>query len=69
MTQWMRLCVGALKEFLDKVGGPLRRPTDHAGANSNGDTPPEIMCWHTWHTESGRCCASLILPAQPESLS
>ena len=29
----MHLCVGALKEFLDKVGGPLQRPTDPTGAN------------------------------------
>ena len=24
VTQWMRLCVGALKVFLDKAGGPLQ---------------------------------------------
>ena len=36
----MRLCVGALKEFLDRVGGALQRPTDHAGASGNGDAPP-----------------------------
>ena len=34
VTQWMRLCLGALKEFLDKVGGPLHRPLDHVGANA-----------------------------------
>ena len=32
--------MGALKEFLDKVGGPLQRPTDHAGANGQEDPPP-----------------------------
>ena len=36
----MRLCVGALKEFLNKVGGPLQRPTDHAWANGQGDASP-----------------------------
>ena len=40
VTQWMRLCVGALKEFLDKTGGPLQRPTDHAGANDRPPPPP-----------------------------
>ena len=48
VTQWMRLRVGALKEFLDKVGGPLQRPTDHAGASSHGESPPPA-----------RSCASL----------
>ena len=23
VARWMRLCLGALKEFLDKAGGPL----------------------------------------------
>ena len=32
VAQWMRLCVGTLKEFLDKAGGPLRRPLDHVWA-------------------------------------
>ena len=37
VAQWMRLCVGALKEFLDKAGKPLQRPLDHARTN---DQPP-----------------------------
>ena len=46
----MRLCVGALKEFLDKVGGPLQRPTDHAGANGQGDAPPRdhVLAYRVW---------------------
>ena len=40
MTHWMCLCVGALKEFLDKVGGPLQRPTDHEVASSHVDPSP-----------------------------
>ena len=45
----MRLCVGALKEFLDKVGGPLQRPTDHAGASSHGDAPRDhVLAYRVW---------------------
>ena len=40
VTQWMCLCVGTLKEFLDKVGRPLQRPTDHGRANDRGSPPP-----------------------------
>ena len=40
VAQWMRLCVGALKEFLDKAGGPLQRPLDHARASDLGVPPP-----------------------------
>ena len=52
VTQWMRLCVGAWKEFLDKVGGLLQRPTDHAGASSHGDDPPpprdHVLAYRVW---------------------
>ena len=59
----MRLSVGAVKEFLDKVGGPLQRPMDHAGASSNGDAPPPPLPETIfWHTESRRCSTSLIPP-------
>ena len=37
VAQWMRLCVGALKEFLDHTGRPMQRPLDHERAN---DQPP-----------------------------
>ena len=40
VTQWMRLCVGAMKELLDKAGGPLQRRLDNAGATDRGFTPP-----------------------------
>ena len=36
----MRLCVGALKQFLDKARGPLQRLTNNARANDQGVTPP-----------------------------
>ena len=51
VTRWMRMCVGALKEFLDKVGGPLQLPTDHAGANGHGDAPPprdHVLAYQVW---------------------
>ena len=56
----MRLCVGALKEFLDKAGAPLQHPLDHAGANDQGFPPPTPrgrppVCWHT---DSGKCSAN-----------
>ena len=63
VTQWMRMCVGALKDFLDQVGGgALQWPTDHAGGGNNGDAPLEIMCLLTGF---GRCCASPTLPTWP----
>ena len=40
VAQWMRLCVGALKEFLEHIGLPLKRPLDHEGANEQGAAPP-----------------------------
>ena len=40
VTQWMRLCVGAMKELLDKAGGPLQRRLDNAGAIDQGGPPP-----------------------------
>ena len=33
VAQWMRLCVGALKEFLEQTGLPLQLPLDHERAN------------------------------------
>ena len=39
VAQWMRLCVGAFKEFLNKAGGPLQRRLDLAGANDQGSPP------------------------------
>ena len=57
LAQWMRLCVRALKEFLDKEGGTLQRPLDHEGAHDGADAPPTpvIMCWRI---ESGNCSVS-----------
>ena len=40
VVQWMRLCVGALKEFLEHTGLPLQRPLDHEVANEQGAAPP-----------------------------
>ena len=40
MAQWMRLCVGALKEFLGYTGLPTQRPLDHEGANDQELPPP-----------------------------
>ena len=51
MTQWVCLCMGTLKEFLDKVGGPLQRPADHAGAGSNPNPPPprdHVLAYRIW---------------------
>ena len=49
VAQWMCLCVGALKEFLDRAGGPLQRPLDHEGAN---DQPPpsrdHVLAYRIW---------------------
>ena len=40
VAQWMRLCVGALKEFLEHTSLPLQRPLDHEGAYEQGAAPP-----------------------------
>ena len=40
VAQWMRGCVGALKEFLEHTGLPLQRPLDHEGANEQPPPPP-----------------------------
>ena len=49
VTQWMRLCVGALKEFRDKVGGPLQRPADLAGASDQGPPPRDhVLAYRIW---------------------
>ena len=39
VAQWMRLCVGALKEFLEHTGLPLQHPLDHEGANEQPPPP------------------------------
>ena len=61
VTQWMRLCVGALKEWMEKLqaGEPLRRPLDHVGPAVWGRAPPETT---SWPIGCGRSCAS---PTQP----
>ena len=43
VTQCMRLCLGVLKKWIEKlqVGKPLRRPLDHAGGSSAGGSPPK----------------------------
>ena len=40
VAQWMRLCVGALKEIREHTGLPLQRPLDHEGANEQPPPPP-----------------------------
>ena len=42
VMQWMRVCVGALQEWMEKlqVGEPLTRPPDHVGGSSAGDSLP-----------------------------
>ena len=45
VTQWMHLCVGTLKEFFDKAGGPLQRPLDHAEANDQAPPPPRARAF------------------------
>ena len=40
VAQWMRLCVGALKEYLEQASLPLQRPQNHEGANEQGAAPP-----------------------------
>ena len=42
VSQWMRLCVGALKEWIDKmeVGEQLKRALDHARSDqARGSSP------------------------------
>ena len=56
MAQWMRLCVGALKEFLGHTGLPTQRPLDHEGANDQ-ELPPRPMIIY-WRIESGKCLAN-----------
>ena len=55
LAHWMRLCVGALKEFLEHTSLPLQRPLDHEGANEQPPPPPAIMYWRT---ASGKCSAN-----------
>ena len=55
VAQWMRLCVGALKEFLKHTSLPLQRPLDHKGANDQPPPPSVIMYWRT---VSGKCSAN-----------
>ena len=57
VAQWMRLCVGALKEFLGHAGSPLQRPLNHEGANEQGAAPPCPVIM-SWRTAFGKCCAS-----------
>ena len=40
VAQWMRLCVGALKEYLEQASLPLQPPQNHEGANERGAAPP-----------------------------
>ena len=56
VTQWMRLCVGALKEFLEHADLPLQLPLNHEGANEQGAPPPLVIM--SWRTVSGKCSAS-----------
>ena len=52
VTQWMHLCVDALKKWVDKmeVGEQLRRPVDHAGSNQAWGRPPKdhILAYRVW---------------------
>ena len=52
----MRLCVGALKEFLEHAGLPLRCPLNHEGANELPPPPPPVIM--SWRTAFAKCCAS-----------
>ena len=45
MAQWMRLCVGALQEFLDHTGLPLQRPLDHEGANDQAPPRDHVLAY------------------------
>ena len=59
VTKWMLMCLGAVKEWLDKieVGEQLRWALGHALSNEAGGclSLPGIMCWLI---ESRRCYAS-----------
>ena len=50
VAQWMRLCVGALKEFPEQAGLPLQRPLNHEGANEQGLPPPRdhVVAYRIW---------------------
>ena len=52
VAQWMRLCVGALKEYLEQAGLPLQRPQNHEGANEQGAAPPplrdHVLAYRVW---------------------
>ena len=43
VAQWMRLCVGALKEFLEHTGLPLQRPRWIMKGPMSSPPPPVIM--------------------------
>ena len=58
VAQWMRLCVGALKEFLEHAGLPPQRPLNHEGANEQGAAPPPPPVIISRRTVSGKCSAS-----------
>ena len=72
VTQWMRLCVGALKEWMEKlqVGEPLRRPLDHTGAHSHPFVPSRAasgQCSRTAAAAGVPCgvVAALVGPSLP----
>ena len=44
VAQWMRMCVGALKEYLEQATLPVQRPQNHEGANEQGAAPPPRSC-------------------------
>ena len=52
VTQWVWLCVGALKNWMEtlQVGELLRRPLNHAGGSSAGDSPPRdhVLGYRVW---------------------
>ena len=52
MAQWMRLCVGALKEYLEQASLPLQPPQNHEGANEQGAAPPpprdHVLVYRVW---------------------
>ena len=49
VAQWMRLCVGALKEFLEHTGLPLQRPLDHEAANDQPPPPRDhVLAYRIW---------------------
>ena len=57
VTPWMRLCVGALNEFLEHARVPLQRALNHEGASEQGAPPPPPVIV-SWRTVSGKCSAS-----------